>query len=226
MKRVLAIDGPSGSGKSTVARAAAETLGLPVLDTGAMYRAVTWAVLGRGADPGDPETCGAIARTLVVVQDGARTTVDGRDVSREIREPAVTAQVSAVSSHPEVRGPLVAQQRAWVDARGGGVVEGRDIGTVVFPDAALKVFLEASEEERARRRYREHADGASLPGTPPTVDAVRDAHARRDAWDSSRRVAPLRASPDAVTIETTHRTVEDIVGEIVDRFQEAWGVRA
>ena len=137
----------------------------------------------------------------IEVEDGV-TTLDGRDVSAEIRGPEVTAAVSAVSAHPPVREILVARQRAWVDAHGGGVVEGRDIGTVVFPDAAVKVFLAADDEERARRRQRDERDA----DRDVAVEAVQDALARRDALDSSRAASPLRAADDAVVIDTTDRT--------------------
>jgi cytidylate kinase len=143
------------------------------------------------------------------------TRLDGRDVSRAIRGPAVTASVSVVSAHPRVRDVLVAQQRAWVTHHGGGVVEGRDIGTVVFPDAAVKVHLLADDAERARRRQRdEHAANREVD-----LDAVQDALARRDALDSTRAAAPLRVADDAVVIDTTSRTVADIAAEIVERFR-------
>ena len=153
--RVVAIDGPAGSGKSTVARAVAARLGLEVLDTGAMYRAVTLAVLDAAADPADEAAC-ARAAVAARIDLGARVLLDGRDVTSEIRGPAVTGAVSAVSAHPAVRAELVARQRAWATAHGGAVVEGRDIGTVVFPDASVKVFLTASDDERARQIGRAH----------------------------------------------------------------------
>ena len=146
MTVVIAIDGPSGSGKSTVARAVAAELGLPVLDTGATYRAVTLAVLQAGASLDDPAACAAIAGASEITVEAGVTILDGRDVSREIRGPLVTGAVSIVSAHPEVREILVARQRAWVARHGGGVVDGRDIGTGVFPDATVKVFLVASDE--------------------------------------------------------------------------------
>ena len=153
---VVAIDGPSGSGKSTVARAVADALGLPVLDTGAMYRAVTLAVLEAGVAPDDDAAClrRRADASAIEVEDGV-TRLDGRDVSAEIRGPEVTAAVSTVSAHPAVRDVLVDRQREWVAHHGGGVVEGRDIGTVVFPDAPVKVFLVADDAERARRRQRD-----------------------------------------------------------------------
>jgi len=215
---VVAIDGPSGAGKSTVARGVAAELGLEVLDTGAMYRAVTLAVLEAGVDPGDAEACVAIANRARVDQRGVTTRLDGRDVSVEIRGPAVTAAVSMVSAHPAVRGVLVARQRAWAGAAGGGVVEGRDIGTVVFPDAVVKAFLTASEDERARRRHEEEraGDGAS-------VDAVRAAIDERDRLDSTRAVSPLSAAPDALRIDTTGRAAGDVVREVADAYRARTG---
>lgn len=210
---VVAIDGPSGSGKSTVARGVAAALGLPVLDTGAMYRAVTLAALEAGAAPGDEAACAAVAAVVAIGVEGAVTTLDGRDVSGPIRGPEVTASVSAVSAHPEVRRLLVARQREWVAQHGGGVVEGRDIGTVVFPDAPVKVFLTASDDERARRRHRDEAAAARAVG----VDDVKAALERRDAHDRSRATSPLRPARDAVVVDTTDLDVDTVVAEIVAR---------
>ena len=218
MTPVIAIDGPSGAGKSTVARGVAAELGRSVLDTGAMYRAVTLAVLEAGVDPADGVACAAVATRARIDQRGTTTRLGGRDVSAEIRGPDVTAAVSTVSAHPAVRSVLVERQRAWADAAGGGVVEGRDIGTVVFPDAAVKAFLTASEEERARRR---HEEAAAAHGT--SVDAVRAAIDQRDRLDSTRAVSPLVAAPDALQIDTTHRPVEDVVREIVDAYRAKTG---
>ncbi len=214
MSRVVAIDGPAGSGKSTVARAVAAALGLEVLDTGAMYRAVTLAVLAAGADPADPEACAAAARS-VRIDLGARVVLDGRDVTEAIRGPEVTAAVSAVSAHPAVREVLVGHQRAWAEAHGGAVVEGRDIGTVVFPHAALKVFLTASDEERARRRARDEA----AADRTADVAAVQADLARRDRLDAGRAASPLVAAPDAVPVDSTDRTIDDVVRSIVDEFR-------
>jgi cytidylate kinase len=214
--RVVAIDGPSGSGKSTVGRGVARALALEVLDTGAMYRAVTLAALRAGADLTDGDALGALAREATI-EPGDRVLLDGRDVTGEIRGPDVTAAVSTVSAHPPVRAVLVERQRAWVERHGGGVVEGRDIGTVVFPDAPVKVFLTASDQERARRRQREEIAAER----EVDVDAVRADLARRDAVDSNRVASPLAAASDALRIDTTDRSVDDIVDEIVDRFRRA-----
>ncbi|MGZ6953933.1 MAG: (d)CMP kinase [Acidimicrobiia bacterium] len=217
--RVVAIDGPSGSGKSTIGRGVADALGLHTLDTGAMYRAVTAAVLRAGVDPADAEAAADVARRSVVTVEAGVTTLDGRDVSREIRGPEVTAAVSAVSAPPAVRAELVARQRRWVADHGGGVVEGRDIGSVVFPDAPVKVFLTASDEERARRRQRDeesHQRSVSMA-------ELRASMAARDAADSKRAVSPLRTVEGALVVDTTGRTPEEIVAEIVAAFRTAEG---
>ena len=219
---IVAIDGPAGSGKSTVAAGVARALGTLVLDTGAMYRAATLAVLEHDAAPTDPAAAAEVARrseiTLGEAGDSA-VRLDGRDVTTDIRGPAVTAAVSLVSAHPGVREVMVARQRAWADRHVRGVVEGRDIGTVVFPDAALKVYLTASDEERARRRHRDEEAAARAA----EVGEVRDALARRDALDAGRGTSPLRPADDAVVIDTTGRSVEDVVDEIVARFGSAVG---
>ncbi len=217
MTIVIAIDGPSGSGKSTVARGVARELGLGVLDTGAMYRAVTLAVLEADVDLDDAGACGAVARASAIAVDDAVTRLDGRDVSAEIRGPLVTGAVSTVSAHSEVREILVAYQRKWVARHGGGVVEGRDIGTVVFPDATVKVYLDASDDERARRRQRDEIAAARTVA----VDVVKAALDRRDAIDSGRATSPLRAADDAVVIDTTDLDVATIVRDVVDRARAA-----
>jgi len=213
---VVAIDGPSGSGKSTIARGVSLALGLQVLDTGAMYRAVALAALEAGVALSDEHGCAALARKHVINVDSGVTTIDGRDVSAEIRGPEVTAAVSAVAAHPEVRSVLVAHQRAWVAEHGAGVVEGRDIGTVVFPAARLKVFLTASDDERARRRQRDEVASARAVA----VDDVRTALARRDALDSGRVASPLRAADDAILVDTTRRDIDGVVAELVARARE------
>jgi len=195
---VVAIDGPAGAGKSTVAAAVAERLGVERLDTGAMYRAVAWAALERGVDPADEPAVAALAAELALTLE-SRVLVDGTDVTAAIRSPEVGRAVSVVAALPAVRRQLVARQRAWVAERGGAVVEGRDIGTVVFPAADLKVFLTASPEERARRRHDEAPEGV----------------ARRDRLDSNRATSPLVQADDARLLDTTGRAVEDVVAEVL-----------
>jgi cytidylate kinase len=212
---VIAIDGPAGSGKSTAARGVAAELGLPVLDTGAMYRAVTLAALEAEVELQDADAVAAVAsRARVELEDG-RVCLDGRDVSAEIRGPEVTGAVSAVSSHPTVRTILVERQRAWAREHGGGVVEGRDIGTVVFPDAPVKVFLTARDDVRAaRRRHDERAASRDV-----AVDDVRDALTARDRADASlgRALRAADAADDAMIIDTSTTDVVDVVGAIVHR---------
>jgi cytidylate kinase len=203
---VIAIDGPAGSGKSTVARGVAEALGLDELDTGAMYRAVTLAALRRGLALEDGPAMAKVARDIEL--DVGRVMLDGEDVTEAIRAADVSSVVSIVSAHPAVRAEMVRRQRAWIDGRDGGVVEGRDIGTVVFPDAPLKVFLTASEEERARRRTAEGSD-ESATGL-----------AARDRLDSTRAASPLKPADDAVVIDSTGRSAADVIAEVVAMARE------
>ncbi|MFN8179387.1 MAG: (d)CMP kinase [bacterium] len=217
---VVAIDGPAASGKSTTARAAAERLGFRYLDTGAMYRALTWKALASGVDPADRAALGALAeRTRFALSPGPagdRLLVDGEDVAERLRAPAVTRAVSLVASVPAVRRRLVGFQREL--ARGGPcVVEGRDIGTVVFPDAPVKIFLRASLEERARRRREE------LAGERPSVEDLAEEIRRRDAMDEGREDSPLRPAPDAIPLDTTGLTVEEVVEAIVRAVRAAAG---
>jgi cytidylate kinase len=195
---IIAIDGPAGSGKSTVSRALAHRLGIDRLDTGAMYRAVAWAALDRQIDPADQPAVAELARTIGI-SVGEQVEVDGTDVTEAIRGPAVSGAVSVVAANPAVRSVLVQRQRRWVAERGGGVVEGRDIGSVVFPDAKVKIFLTASPDERARRRPEEDQQALS----------------RRDRLDSTRAVSPLGVAEGALVIDTTDRQVEDIVDQVV-----------
>lgn len=207
--RVIAIDGPAGSGKSTVARAVAARLGLPYLDTGAMYRSVAFAALRRGIDPDDAAVVARLA-CETDIDVGDTVVVDGVDATIEIRGPEVTRAVSAVAANPDVRREMVARQREWADKHGGGVIEGRDIGSVVFPHAELKVYLTASDEERARRRAKEVAD--------LDYDQVAADIARRDHVDSTRSASPLQIADDAVLIDTTGRTIDEIVDDILERL--------
>ncbi len=196
---VIAIDGPAGSGKSTVARAVAELLGWSFLDTGAMYRAVTSEALGQGIDVHDAAAVAALAEK-VTLTTLPRVTVNGRDVEDEIRTEEINVAVSVVAANPEVRASMVARQREWATAQPlGTVVEGRDITTVVFPHASVKIFLTASLEERARRRG----------------DESEDSVARRDEADSTRIASPLRQAHDALVLDTTGRDVDDVAQEIV-----------
>ena len=199
---IVAVDGPAGSGKSTVARAVAAKLGLSYLDTGAMYRSVAHAALVAGRPTDDVEGMVALAGA-VRIDLGEQVLVDGQDATKAIRSPEVTRAVTAVAANPDVRREMVRRQRAWVEEHGGGVVEGRDIGSVVFPEARLKVFLTADPEERARRRAAEAGE------------AVATDIARRDEADSTREHSPLTAADDAVTIDTTGRQIEDVVDEIL-----------
>jgi cytidylate kinase len=215
-RRVVAIDGPSGSGKSTTARTVAARLGLAVLDTGAMFRAVTFAALRAGTPVGDEDAVAALARRLDL-DVGPPVVVDGVDATAAIRTPEVTAAVSTVAANARVRHELADRQRAWVDAHGGGVVEGRDIGTVVFPEAAVKVFLVARSEVRAERRQRDERAAAR----PTDVAALQESMARRDHLDSTRAAAPLAQAPDALVIDTTGRSVGEVVDLIVGRWPES-----
>jgi CMP/dCMP kinase len=197
--RVIAIDGPAGSGKSTVAKRVAASLGLPYLDTGAMYRAVAFAALQRGIDPGEVEPIAELVTGLDIHV--------GVDATIEIRGPEVTRAVSPVAANPAVRRDLTARMRAWATERGGGVVEGRDIGTVVFPDAALKVFLTADDGERARRRAQEATD--------LSYDEVAASISARDHADRTRATAPLTKADDAVEVDTTGLGLDDVVAAVL-----------
>jgi len=203
--RVVAIDGPVGSGKSTVAKAVAQRLDLPYLESGAMYRVVAWAAVKRGIDLEAGDELTALAAELHM-DVGERIVVDGHDVTGELRSPDVGRAVSAVAATPGVRTELVRRQREWVEQHRGAVVEGRDIGSVVFPEAELKVFLTASAGERARRR---------------SLDETADDLARRDLLDSTRAVSPLVVSQGAVVVDTTGRPIEDVVEEIVAMLEKA-----
>ena len=203
---IIAIDGPAGAGKSTVGRALADRLGLEYLDTGAMYRAVTFAALRRGLDPSDADDVADVSETLDLVVDDNGVTVDGVDATVEIRGREVTSAVSAVAANSRVRAELVRRQREWVAERGGGVVEGRDIGSVVFPDASLKLYITASPRVRAERRV------AEIGGH---VEEVEASIIERDRKDSTRADSPLHATSDAVVVDTSGLTIDEVVEHLL-----------
>lgn len=207
---VIAIDGPAGSGKSTVGKRLAAQLGLEYLDTGAMYRGVTFAALRRGIDPAEADVVARLARQVELELTEDRLVVDGVDASIEIRGPEVTRAVSIVAANPAVRAELVRRQREWAVERGGGVLEGRDIGSVVFPDAALKVYLTAAPEVRAARRSQEVTD--------LSYETVAADLARRDALDQGRAESPLSLAEGAVVVDTTDREIDDIVADLAARL--------
>ena len=208
--RVIAIDGPAGAGKSTVARQVSTATGLRYLDTGAMYRCVALEVQITATDPNDADAVGKIAREVSVVIERDAAKLNGVDVSSEIRSSEINAIVSVIAAHTPVRDAMREQQRRWIQAQQGGVVEGRDIGTVVFPDAILKVFLTASPEVRAERRVGQ---------TGGDITAVAASIAERDHLDSTRLDSPLRPSEGSVIVDSSNRTIEEVVAEIVSHFE-------
>ena len=208
---VIAIDGPAGAGKSTVARLVAERVALPYLDTGAMYRCVALASLRANVDPHDEDAVAKIAHSVRIQLMDTATYLDSHDVSSEIRTPEVAGVVSIIAAHSGVRDAMRHQQREWIQQHGGGVVEGRDIGTVVFPTAELKIFLTASPHERARRRVEQN--GGDL-------DAVALSIAERDRIDSTRTDSPLRPHEDSVLVDSTGKSIEDVVDEIVHAYEK------
>jgi CMP/dCMP kinase len=207
---VIAIDGPAGAGKSSVARGVVAALGFTYLDSGAMYRSVALAALREGTDLDDPEAMGKLARSLRIGVADGRVELNGRDVTEAIRSAEVTAAASRAAVHPGVREAMVERQRALIEA-GRYVAEGRDIGTVVSPDAPLKVFLTATDEERARRR-------AAQTGEP--LADVLDSQLRRDTRDQTRAHSALRPAPDAVEIDTTPMSIDEVVGRVLELARE------
>lgn len=207
---VIAIDGPAGAGKSTVAKQVAIATGLSYLDTGAMYRCVAHAVITNGVDPSDADAVGVIARSARIAIDTDRAELDGIDVSGAIRTPEISNVVSIIAAHSPVRDAMREQQRQWISSHNGGVVEGRDIGTVVFPSAELKIYLSASPEVRAQRRVAQ--SGGDV------VDVAKNI-AQRDLIDSTRDDSPLRAADDAIHVDSSNRSITNVVDEIVQIFQ-------
>jgi cytidylate kinase len=208
---VVAIDGPAGAGKSTVAKALANALKLKYLDTGAMFRAVTSLVLSSGLDTHDEIAVGSIAQSMNLVMEHGTVVANETDVTADIRSMAVTNAVSTVAANSLVRANMRDRQREWSDLNNGGVIEGRDIGTVVFPDAVLKVYLTASPRVRAERRVAE-AGG--------NIDEIERSIAERDLKDSTRADSPLQESADSVVVDTSNRTIDDIVNSIVELVRE------
>ncbi|MFA5775563.1 MAG: (d)CMP kinase [Ilumatobacteraceae bacterium] len=210
--KIVAIDGPAGAGKSTVARQLAHELKVPYLDTGAMYRGVTFAAIQQGLSTDSVDDIGRLAREVELVIGDTSLIVDGVDATDAIRADDVTAAVSAVAANSQVREELRARQREWIQQHGGGVVEGRDIGTVVFPEATLKVYLTASPLVRAKRRVEQNGGD---------VDKIAKAITERDRKDSTRADSPLREASGSVLIDTSDRTVEEVVAQLVELVNAA-----
>lgn len=232
---MIAVDGPAASGKSTIGRLLAERLSYLIFDTGIMYRAVTWAALEAGVDVNDETALGVLAEALpleILPPDAGETDgrlctvrIAGADVTWALRAERVEAQVSAVSAHRRVRTAMVARQReiglrygTGQGDRPGIVMVGRDIGTVVLPEAPLKIYLDASAEERAQRRHRELLARATPESSAPPFDEVLAAVVTRDARDSGRAVSPLRPAADAVRVDTTGLTPDEVVAQILQRI--------
>ena len=209
-KLIIAIDGPSGAGKGTVSRALAQALGYRHVDTGAMYRAVGWKAQHDGIPLTDEDAVARLARSADIDVEGARVAIDGHDVTTAIRTPEVDRIASSVARLSRVREALVERQRA-IGEEGGVVMEGRDIGSVVFPHADVKIFLDASEEERARRRAHDPAHSGSQQGHAAVAAAIQE----RDASDKTRAASPLALAPGAVHIDTTAMPIESVVERVL-----------
>ena len=207
---IIAIDGPAGAGKSTVTRLLAERLGFQFLDTGAMYRAVTWCALERGVDLGDEAALADLAQRLTVTFESEQVFVDGQDVTTAIREPRVTRNVGSIADAVEVRHHLVRLQRE-IASRGDFVCEGRDQGTVAFPDAFCKIYLTASESDRAQRRMEQ----LGLADEPLNFEQILEEQRLRDQQDLSRKVGRLQQAEDAVVVNTDGKSLDEVVGELL-----------
>lgn len=209
---VIAIDGPAGAGKSTVAKLVAEASGLPYLDTGAMYRCVALQTLRDNVDTTAALDVGTIAENVVISVEGTCSSLNGEDVSDLIRTPEIAAIVSVIATHTPVRTAMRHQQQRWIASHGGGVVEGRDIGTVVFPEAEVKIFLTASPEERATRRVGQ--SGGDIASVAANI-------AERDRIDSERVDSPLRPAEDAIIVDSTGLNIAEVVNIIVGHYKES-----
>jgi cytidylate kinase len=212
---IIAIDGPSGAGKGTIARTLSQELGYRHVDTGAMYRAVAWKAIRERIPLDDEEAIAELARAAEIVVEGGVVMIDGEDITRAIRTPEIDSGASAVARLPRVRQVLVAEQRE-LGTGGDIVMEGRDIGTVVFPDADVKIYLDASEEERARRRVTDTTHTSSQSGHAAVAEAIK----ARDTADSTRKASPLMMAPDAIRIDTTSMPVMEVVGRVLAIVRE------